>query len=37
MLIQIVKYDGINTFKDEVVDYCFEVAILLMLSHAKSP
>ncbi len=26
VLIQIVKYDGINTFKDDVVDYCFQVA-----------
>lgn len=26
VLIQIVKYDGINTFSDEVVDYCFQVA-----------
>jgi hypothetical protein len=26
VFIQIVKYDGINTFKDEVVDYCFQVA-----------
>jgi|SRR5215831_2762249 len=26
MLIQIVKFDGINTMADPVVDYCFEVA-----------
>ena len=26
VLIQIVKYDGINTFTDDVVDYCFQVA-----------
>src|SRR5260370_35011936 len=26
LLIQIVKYDGINNFKDDVVDYCFQVA-----------
>ena len=26
VLIQIVKYDGINTFSDDVVDYCFQVA-----------
>ena len=26
LLIQIVKFDGINTMADPVVDYCFEVA-----------
>ena len=26
VLIQIVKYDGINTMSDDVVDYCFQVA-----------
>jgi hypothetical protein len=26
VLIQIVKYDNINTFSDGVVDYCFQVA-----------
>jgi sugar phosphate isomerase/epimerase len=26
VLIQIVKYDGINTMPDDVVDYCYEVA-----------
>jgi len=26
VLIQIVKYDGINLMPDDVVDYCFEVA-----------
>jgi hypothetical protein len=26
VFIQIVKYDGINIFKDDVVDYCFQVA-----------
>jgi len=26
VLIQIVKFDGINTMSDSVVDYCFEVA-----------
>ena len=35
VLIQIVKYDGINTFKDDVVDYCFQVAKALG-AHAIS-
>jgi sugar phosphate isomerase/epimerase len=35
VLIQIVKYDGINTFTDEVVDYCFQVAKTLG-AHAIS-
>ena len=35
VFIQIVKYDGINTFKDEVVDYCLQVAKALG-AHAIS-
>jgi sugar phosphate isomerase/epimerase len=35
LLIQIVKYDGINNFSDPVVDYCFEVAKALG-AHAIS-
>jgi len=35
VLIQIVKFDGINTFSDSVVDYCFEVAKALG-AHAIS-
>jgi hypothetical protein len=35
VLIQIVKYDGINTFTDDVVDYCFQVAKALG-AHAIS-
>jgi hypothetical protein len=35
VLIQIVKYDGINTFPDDVVDYCFQVAKALG-AHAIS-
>ena len=35
VLIQIVKFDGINEMADEVVDYCFEVAKTLG-AHAIS-
>jgi sugar phosphate isomerase/epimerase len=35
VLIEIVKFDGINTFSDGVVDYCFEVARTLG-AHAIS-
>jgi sugar phosphate isomerase/epimerase len=35
LLIQIVKFDGINTMADAVVDYCFEVAKTLG-AHAIS-
>jgi hypothetical protein len=35
VLIQIVKFDGINDMADEVVDYCFEVAKTLG-AHAIS-
>jgi hypothetical protein len=35
LLIQIVKFDGIDTMKDDAVDYCFEVAKTLG-AHAIS-
>ena len=35
VLIQIVKFDGINEMKDDVVDYCFQVAKALG-AHAIS-
>lgn len=35
LLIQIVKFDGIDAMKDDVVDYCFEVAKTLG-AHAIS-
>jgi hypothetical protein len=35
LLIQIVKFDGIDAMKDDVVDYCFEVAKALG-AHAIS-